>query len=110
MNWLTIAVFVYSTLVIIGGVFGYVKAGSVPSLVASILAGGLLDVAAIISIRNETAGFSIAAVVTLALAAFFGYRLAQTGNLMPSVPALILSVLMLILLAVGHFLRRGAGA
>lgn len=110
MNWLTIAVFVYSTLVIVGGVFGYLKAGSVVSLVASILAGGLLDVAAVISLKNETAGFSIAAVVTLALAAFFGYRLAQTGNLMPGLPALILSIVMLILLAVGHFVRRGAGA
>jgi len=97
-------------LVFVGGVFGYLKAGSVVSLVASILASGLLDVAAVISLKNETAGFSIAAVVTLALAAFFGYRLAQTGNLMPGLPALILSIVMLILLAVGHFVRRGAGA
>lgn len=110
MNWLTIAVFVYSTLVIVGGVFGYLKAGSVVSLVASILAGGLLDVAAVISLKNEAAGFSIAAVVTLALSAFFAYRLILTGSPMPAVPALILSLLMLILLAVGHFLRRGAGA
>lgn len=110
MNWLTIAVFVYSTLVIVGGVFGYLKAGSMVSLVASIIAGGLLDVAAVISIKNETAGFSIAAVITLALAAFFAYRLATTGGLMPALPALALSILMLILLVVGHFARRGAGA
>lgn len=110
MNWLTIAVFVYSTLIILGGVFGYLKAGSVMSLVTSIVAGVLLDVAAVISLKNQTVGFSIAAVVALTLAAFFGYRLAQTGNLMPGLPALILSIVMLVMLVVGHFLRRGAGA
>lgn len=110
MNWLTIAVFVYSTLIILGGVFGYLKAGSVMSLVTSIVAGALLDLAAAISLKNEAVGFSIAGVVALALAAFFAYRLAQTGNLMPGLPALMLSIVMLVMLVVGHFLRRGAGA
>lgn len=105
VSWVTLSAFVYSALVLLGGVFGYLKAGSTMSLYSSIAAAFLIDIGAVISLKLPQVGFSIVGVVAVALSGFFLYRIIVAKSLMPGVPALVLSVAMLVILVVGHFLN-----
>jgi uncharacterized membrane protein (UPF0136 family) len=110
MSWVTISAFVYSTLVLLGGVFGYFKAGSPMSLYTSVVAAIVIDIGALVSLRNATVGFSVVGVAAAALAGFFLYRIVAAKSYMPGVPALVLSLAMLAILLVGHLQRNGQGS
>src|SRR5687768_11931521 len=102
MAWLNGVMFVYAALVLVGGVFGYVKAGSVVSLAASTAAAVLIVVGALIAKSRMSLGYGICAAVAAGLAVFFGYRL-MGGSLMPGLPAMLMSMAALVALAIGHF-------
>jgi uncharacterized membrane protein (UPF0136 family) len=105
MSWLTIAVAVYGIAVAAGGIMGYATAGSPMSAITGGLAGLLLIVSAVLSRSQPRVGFGLAAVVAVLLIAFFIYRYLQTRSPMPAFGVIGLSVLMLILLVVGHFAK-----
>jgi uncharacterized membrane protein (UPF0136 family) len=108
MPWLSIAVIVYGVMVAGGGIMGYVQAGSPMSAITGGLAGVLLIVAGVMSKNNPKAGYTMAAILAVALIAFFFYRYSTTHRAMPAFGVIGLSVLMLVLLVVGHFAKSAS--
>jgi uncharacterized membrane protein (UPF0136 family) len=84
---------VFGALTIIGGVIGYVKAGSMASIIAGAISGILLLIAGWILPNNRTIGLAIAFVVSLLLATQFVPKLIRTGKVMPAGLMSILSVI-----------------
>lgn len=86
----------YALLVFLGGIFGYVKAGSTPSLVMGVIFAVILSTSAFAMFNEKKIGLFAAIVATAILAAFFLYRFAAAFHFMP---AGLMSVLSLIILA-----------
>lgn len=110
MPWLSIAVIVYGIAVAAGGVMGYVEAKSIMSLLTGGLAGVLIIVAGAVSPIMPKFGFGAATFLAIALTGFFIYRFMSTGKAMPAMGVIGLSVIMLILLVVGHFMKGSAAS
>ena len=85
--------FVFGALTIIGGVIGYVKAQSVPSIIAGSITGILLLIAGYILPEHRVAGLVTAFIVSLLLAAQFVPKLIRTGKVMPAGLMSILSMI-----------------
>lgn len=96
---------VFGVLTILGGLIGYLKAGSTISLVAGSIAGVLLLVGAFLIPSHQTAGLVIALIVSLLLAAQFVPKLFSGGKFMPAGMMSILSVLG-ILVAILAWVRK----
>ena len=75
---------IFGLLTIIGGVIGYVKAGSTASIIAGSISGIALIVAAFLIPGNVALGLIIAGVVSIALAGRFIPAFMQTGKVMPA--------------------------
>jgi uncharacterized membrane protein (UPF0136 family) len=84
---------IFGALTIVGGVIGYVKAGSMPSIIAGSITGILLIVAGFILPEHRVAGLVIALVVSLLLAGQFVPKFIRTGKAMPAGMMSILSVI-----------------
>jgi len=85
--------FIFGALTILGGVIGYVKAGSVPSIIAGAITGVLLLVAGALLPEHRAAGLAAAFIVSLLLAAQFVPKFIRTGKVMPAGLMSILSVI-----------------
>lgn len=88
---------VFGILTIAGGIMGFVKAGSMPSLIAGSVTGVLLLVAAWLMPEHLAAGLAVAFAVSLLLAAQFVPKFIRTGKAMPAGMMSILSVIGLVL-------------
>ena len=88
---------IFGLLTIVGGVMGYVKAGSTASLVAGSVFGILLLVAAFLLPANVVVGLVLAGLVSFALAGRFVPAFFRTGQVMPAGLMSILSVISLIM-------------
>jgi uncharacterized membrane protein (UPF0136 family) len=84
---------IFGLLTIAGGVVGYVKAGSVPSIIAGSITGVLLLIAAFVMPEHRVAGISTALIVSLLLVAYFGRKYLSTGAVMPAGIMSVLSIL-----------------
>ena len=84
---------IFGVLTIIGGIIGYVKAGSWASIIAGSIAGVLLLIAGSLLPEHQAAGLATGLVVSLLLAAQFIPKFLRTGKPMP---AGVMSVLSLI--------------
>ena len=99
MNLVAIsATIAYGLLSGLGGIWGYVKSKSKPSLIAGCLSGILLFIAAAIQIRGDSIGLAIAKIIVLLLVAVFTIRLIKTSKFMPSGIMLIAGIITLICL------------
>ena len=85
--------FVFGVLTIAGGVAGYVKAGSVASIIAGSITGVLLLVAAFLLPAHRAIGLATAFIISVLLAAQFAPKFIRTGRLMPAGMMSILSVI-----------------
>lgn len=88
---------VFGLLTIVGGVMGYVKAGSTASLIAGSVSGILLLLAAFLLPGNLVVGLALAAVVSILLAGRFVPAFIKTGHVMPAGLMSVLSVIGLIM-------------
>ena len=88
---------VFGLLTIIGGVMGYLKAGSMASIIAGTISGALLLLAAFLLPGNAVAGLALAGIVSIALAGRFVPAFMSTGNFMPAGMMSVLSVIGIIL-------------
>ena len=88
---------IFGVLTIAGGIVGYVKAGSTPSIIAGSITGILLLVGAWMIPQNQVAGLAIALVVSLLLAAQFVPKFMRTGVVMPAGLMSILSAIGIVL-------------
>jgi uncharacterized membrane protein (UPF0136 family) len=87
------AVFViYGILMLAGGIFGFVKAGSKASLVMGIISGILIFAGAALLGPAYTTGRAILTFTSFILSGVFGIRLFKTRKFMPSGMLLILSL------------------
>jgi uncharacterized membrane protein (UPF0136 family) len=96
MKTQAIVAFVYGVLLLLGGVMGYAKAGSLPSLIAGVLFSGLLAASGFGILAGRAFGLPLALGSTGILIVFFGYRFFQTGSMMPAGGMFIISLLVLI--------------
>jgi uncharacterized membrane protein (UPF0136 family) len=92
---------VFGVLTILGGIVGYVKAGSVASIIAGSITGVLLLVAAFLLPEHRMAGLATALIISLLLAAQFIPKLLRTGRVMPAGIMSLLSVIGIIVVIVG---------
>ena len=83
----------FGVLTIAGGIVGYVKAGSVVSIIAGSITGVLLLVAAFLLPEHRGVGLATALVISLLLAVQFVPKFLQTGRVMPAGMMSILSVI-----------------
>ena len=89
---------IYALLLAVGGVIGYVKAGSRPSLIAGSISALAALLALGLSIGNNRLGIPLGLILSIALFVLFGYRYAvKTRKFMPSG---LLAVASLVVLAV----------
>lgn len=84
---------VFGALTIIGGIVGYIKAGSVASIIAGSITGVLLLVAVFLLPEHRMVGLATALMVSLLLAAQFLPKFLRTGRVMPAGMMSILSVI-----------------
>jgi uncharacterized membrane protein (UPF0136 family) len=84
---------IFGLLTIVGGVIGYVKAGSTASIIAGSISGVALLVAAFLLPGNLALGLIVAGVVSVLLAGWFVPAFMKTGNLMPAGLMAALSVI-----------------
>ena len=97
--------FIFGILTIAGGIMGYVKSGSVASVVAGSISGALLLVAGYLLKDKTTAGLILGLVVSLALEARFLPAFVRTHAMMPAGMMSILCTIAIILTALA-FTKR----
>jgi uncharacterized membrane protein (UPF0136 family) len=84
---------VFGLLTIVGGVIGYVKAGSTASIIDGSISGIALIVAAFLLPGNAVPGLIIAGVVSILLAGRFIPAFVKTGKIMPAGLMAVLSAI-----------------
>ncbi|CAG8518557.1 14252_t:CDS:2 [Racocetra persica] len=75
--------YIYATTIALGGVFGYVKAGSIPSLFFGLTFGGLAAYAAnrtSVNPKNAILAFVVSSVLFIVM----GVRFYKSGKFMPA--------------------------
>ncbi|CAG9836334.1 unnamed protein product [Diabrotica balteata] len=90
--------FLYAGLVAAGGVFGYYKAGSVPSLAAGVLFGGALAYGAVETSRDPS-NYTLQLATSSILAGVMGYRFYNSGKIMPAGVVCLMSIAMIMRIA-----------
>ena len=93
---------IYGMLLIVGGVMGMVKAGSLVSVIAGGIAGVIALVGLWISLSDPATGLLIGALLALVLTGMFINRFMATRKLMPAGMVLILSLVVGILMLVAR--------
>ncbi len=91
---------VYAILLLVGGLIGFLKAGSRPSLVAGTISGALALVASGIMAR-DVRGVWLGVVLALMMMVVFAIRFGKTRKFMPSGMLGIVSFLVLLVLILG---------
>jgi len=78
--------YTYAFLLVLGGIFGFVKSGSTASLVMSSVAGALMVFSAYRMSRpkGRLVGYRLAIVVSFFLMCFMGYRYYNGAKFMPA--------------------------
>jgi uncharacterized membrane protein (UPF0136 family) len=84
---------IFGLFTIAGGIIGYVKAGSVASIIAGAITGVLLLVAAFLLPEHRVAGLATALIISFLLAAQFVPKFFRTGRVMPAGVMAVLSVI-----------------
>ena len=96
MHTASTIVYIYAALVMLGGIFGFLKAKSLPSLIMGEI-GGLALIAAGYALGHALAwGLPLALVLCAGLLVFFSLRYSRTRAFMPGGLMAILSLLTLV--------------
>ncbi|XP_018564550.1 transmembrane protein 14 homolog [Anoplophora glabripennis] len=90
--------FIYAGAVAAGGIFGYYRAGSIPSLAAGLLFGSALAYGAY-EVSKDSSNYSVQLATSSILAGIMGYRFYNTGKIMPAGVVCLLSVAMIVRIA-----------
>ncbi|MBM2802378.1 MAG: putative rane protein [Deltaproteobacteria bacterium] len=92
-----IVILLFGLLVLGGGIIGYTNTASVASLMGGIASGFGLLASGLGVLRRKELGFVFAPFITVLLMAFFAYRLAVSGDFIPSGLMGILGLVALVL-------------
>ncbi|XP_044263180.1 transmembrane protein 14C [Tribolium madens] len=90
--------FLYAGAVAAGGVLGYYRAGSIPSLAAGLLFGSALAYGAF-QVSRDPSNYSVQLVTSSILAGVMGYRFYNSGKIMPAGVVCALSGAMIVRIA-----------
>jgi uncharacterized membrane protein (UPF0136 family) len=90
---ISIVYIAYGVIVLIGGIFGYTKAQSTPSLISGIVSAIVAITAGILVPHHPKVGLGLGALVGLTLTIVFASRYAKTKNPIPAIPVGALSAL-----------------
>ncbi|KAJ8923948.1 hypothetical protein NQ315_006724 [Exocentrus adspersus] len=90
--------FLYAGAVAAGGILGYYRAGSIPSLAAGVLFGSALAYGAY-EVSKDPANYSVQLATSSILAGIMGYRFYNSGKIMPAGVVCLLSVAMIVRIA-----------
>lgn len=102
MNLIAISATVaYGLLSGLGGIWGYIKSQSKPSLISGCVSGILLLIGAVMQMQGSGLGLLCSKIIILLLVVVFAVRLTKTGKFMPSGIMLIAGVIALSCLFVG---------
>lgn len=82
----------YAILTLAGGIMGYIKVGSMASLIAGGISGALLLLCSILFLQQKPFGKTGLMFLFVALAGWFGVKFAQSGTLMPAGLMVLLSL------------------
>ena len=96
---------IFGVLTIVGGLIGYLKAGSTASIIAGSITGILLIVAGFVLPEHRMLGIATGLLISLLLAAQFLPKFVRTGRVMPAGMMTVLSVIG-IFMAVMAWLRK----
>ncbi|HEY5753122.1 MAG TPA: TMEM14 family protein [Chthoniobacterales bacterium] len=92
--------FIFGLITLLGGVMGFVKAGSKASIISGSVAGGLLAAAGVllITLRDKPhVGLGVGIVITLALLSRFLPQFLSTHKFMPAGMITVLGIISIIL-------------
>ena len=84
MSTALIIALIYGILAMVGGIIGYRKAGSLPSLISGIISGILLLIGAVRAAQGIASGLWVVKIVSLILVIVFVMRLVKTKKFMPA--------------------------
>jgi len=107
MNFLIVAIapwllLLYAVLVIAGGIMGYLKAQSRPSLISGLVSGIALLIAWLITLfQSYNVGIALATLLAIALLIVFAIRFRKTNKFMPAGLMAILSLVCAVVFAIG---------
>ncbi|HHP7243792.1 MAG TPA: TMEM14 family protein [Elainellaceae cyanobacterium] len=93
-----IAAIAYGALALVGGIIGYTKAKSLPSLISGVISGALLILGGTIASLGASWGIVLSMVVTTILVIVFVVRLTKTRKFMPAGLMVIVGVAAFILM------------
>jgi uncharacterized membrane protein (UPF0136 family) len=100
---------IYAVLLIVGGIMGYLKAGSKPSLIAGISCGLLAGIAlAVVQAGDTKIGYGLGLAVAFLLVGFFARRFAKGRKFMPTGMLAVASLIVVVILAAA-FVRETTG-
>jgi uncharacterized membrane protein (UPF0136 family) len=85
----------YGLFVLVGGIFGYVKAKSMPSLISGVVSALIVTIAAVIFQHHPRLSLGLGATVGLVLTVVMFVRFNATKKPMPALPVAFLSLITL---------------
>ena len=90
----------YGLLALVGGIIGFIKAGSMASLIAGSISGILIIVSTLAYIRGRVAGYYALLTITVLVGGWFLKGYLTTGKIFPAAVMTLLSALNLLILLV----------
>ena len=94
---------IYIVLLVVGGLIGFLKAGSKISLITSVISAALLVVTAVPGLLDASLRRALADIIMAALLVVFAIRLAKTKKFMPSGLMVVVTIAALALRHLGRF-------
>lgn len=92
-------VFLYATLVFLGGLIGHLRSGSKASLISGGVFGALLFISSFFMFKKKIWGYFSALFLALALEGFFTWRFAKTLKFFPGGLLSLISLFVIIVVA-----------